>query len=116
MPQAPEPFHEDDTDVFIRKIVEARNQGYRITPLVGAGLSRASGVPVTAELRRYLGYCVWRTLAHLLPTPGRFFSVTDASFGRPLFEGDRWDPRLKPWPDLPDLLADIDENLSKLNP
>src|SRR5687768_875077 len=47
---------------FIKAISGELEGGGGFIPLVGAGLSAASGIPVTPELHRYLLHCIWKVL------------------------------------------------------
>src|SRR5436190_4685368 len=73
---------------FVQALRETLKAGCRIIPFVGAGLSRPAGIPVAAELKRYLAYCTWRALAHSLSAPD-FPSL--------------WNPRMHPWPRMSEM-------------
>lgn len=51
-------FLTDHTQDFIDQIDECRQAGFGFVPLVGAGLSAPSGVPIIREVRDYLRKCV----------------------------------------------------------
>lgn len=48
--------------LFLQEIAEEVAQGFRITPLVGAGISVASGIPAIAQLSQYLEFCIVQSL------------------------------------------------------
>lgn len=48
----------DPAEAFVDKIRSALNKGFGFVPLVGAGLSAPSGVPIIVEIRDYLKKCI----------------------------------------------------------
>ena len=47
-----------DTEVFISKIVETIKSGIGFVPIIGAGVSAPSGIPLIRELSDYLNRCI----------------------------------------------------------
>lgn len=90
------------TEEFITHLGEARNNGFEFIPLVGAGLSAPSGVPIISEVHTYLQKCVAMALGLDLPeawtpetTPQQ--EKTDVSTLR-LHRFRRWLPGRDKWP------------------
>ena len=73
---------------FIDKCLKAIDEGYRVIPFVGAGLSQASGIPTVKDLHRYLTFCVWLMLG------GPYSGKPQAK------DGPLWEPRSKDWPKI----------------
>jgi hypothetical protein len=76
------------TQEFITLLSEEREKGYGFVPLIGAGLSAPSGIPIITELKLYLQRCVGLALGA---------DVLDADDRR-----RRWNPRKDHWPPLSD--------------
>lgn len=77
---------------FIRKVCDERRSGLGFVPLVGAGLSAASGVPLIVEIQKYLQKCI--ALAMGLDR------ITDTE-PLPLFHTFwRWHPQRDEWPPI----------------
>lgn len=52
---------------FLEQISNARKEGYGCVPLLGAGLSAPSGIPIITELHGYLQKCIAMALGMNLP-------------------------------------------------
>jgi len=83
-----------DTANVLQQIQDdVRLGGYRFIPIVGAGLSRASGYPIIRQLNdSYLPYCVLRALGLNPVVEGDFPEVDTAH--------PRWAPRSGVWPNM----------------
>ncbi|MBN2013150.1 SIR2 family protein [candidate division KSB1 bacterium] len=82
--QKPNPKSVSDV---IRSIKESINNGLGIVPLIGAGMSAASGIPAGLDYQAYLFYC----LARVFGTDGN---------GKPM---EPWNPGTLRWPDYSDV-------------
>ena len=59
----PQGSHQVSED-FINRIQRERDAGFGFVPLIGAGFSAPSGVPLVAELRTYLQRCLWLAMVN----------------------------------------------------
>jgi hypothetical protein len=93
--------HYQNFSAFANDLRTVLDQGYRFTPLLGAGFSRPAGIPTAPELRRYLAYCTWKALdcPHLPNSSGKKATLGGKS---PAGEDDfsHWNPTME-WPAHP---------------
>lgn len=75
-----------ESTAFVRKIRNELAKGNGFVPLLGAGVSVGSGVPVISEVRAYLAKCLKLALGVGLPEQDR--------------RKRRWYPRTDAWPPL----------------
>lgn len=64
-------------DEFIQLLEQSRNQGFEFVPLVGAGLSAPSGIPIISEVRTYLRKCVAMALGIDMKSAWKPISTTE---------------------------------------
>jgi hypothetical protein len=83
------PHHKTPSGI-IRSIKECIDQGRGIVPLIGSGMSAASGIPAGQDYKAYLFYC----LARVFGTDGTNRKRKDNKKGP-----TRWDPSTLRWPD-----------------
>lgn len=87
---------------FIDSLNDSRQSGFGIVPLVGAGLSAPSGVPIITEVKSYLHKCVARSLGLDLPEawwPEASPEEISAGLARLDFHNfRRWLPGRDSWP------------------
>ncbi|MCC9600737.1 SIR2 family protein [Stieleria sp. JC731] len=77
---------------FVERITQARNDGKGFVPLVGAGLSAASGVPLIRQIERYLHYCIAITLG--------VDQISDWDRLPEFQKAWRWHPQRDEWPPI----------------
>ncbi|VAX38328.1 LSU ribosomal protein L3p (L3e), partial [hydrothermal vent metagenome] len=90
----------DPVQKFITQIKTELDKGYGFIPLLGAGLSAESGVPLIDEMKGNLAICVRRALG--------VFSDEEEEKKR------RWYPKTDSWPKFSDLRGDEEENVRNL--
>jgi hypothetical protein len=73
---------------MIEEINQKADEGMGIIPLIGSGLSAASGIPAGIDYRAYLFYCLARVFG------------TNGESSRRI---DQWDPRTLRWPDVSEI-------------
>ena len=87
---------------FIDSVHHSRQRGFGIVPLIGAGLSAPSGVPIITEVKSYLHKCVARCLGLDLPEawwPEASTEEISAGLARLDFHNfRRWLPGRDSWP------------------
>jgi hypothetical protein len=86
--QSAQNVNPDTSKQVIEEIYQNIEQGMGIVPLLGSGLSAASGIPAGIDYRAYLFYC----LARVFGTDGE----SDKSV-------EQWDPRTLRWPDITEI-------------
>jgi hypothetical protein len=74
------------SEKFIDHIQTARRDGYGFVPLIGAGFSAPSGLPIMSEIESYLRRCIFLAVRDLTPEPHEY----------------GWHPRTDQWPPLTD--------------
>ena len=85
-----------NNDHFITAIRDAHLAGFGFTPLIGAGISAPSGVPLVQELAGYLRFCIAVGLGL-----DKSSAVRDYFFGTPeALRFRKWNPRTDAWPDF----------------
>jgi hypothetical protein len=98
------------TDHFLRSIHDDVTNGCTFVWLLGAGISRPSGIPVAAELRRYVARCLGMALA-LGERDSRIRLLDNPDDPWP------WDPRTDAWPnvwdDCPPSTPDYEKLITK---
>lgn len=103
---ASDDFLKDPTQEFIEKITESRKDGFGFVPLVGAGLSAPSGVPIIREVRDYLRKCVAMALGLDHPQAWKPGCINDGTSDKvcrlDFHEFRRWLPGRDEWPHFGD--------------
>ena len=98
---------------FAIEIRNALRSGYRFVPLVGAGVSAPSGIPVVAQMTSYIAHCIRKGLGldsfmvvggKLQLKPGSDQSAQSVV----------WNPRSTKWPSVSELTKEADKELKQL--
>jgi len=87
---------------FIEELRKQRKEGYAFIPLVGAGLSAPSGIPIIKELKSYLVKCICRALGLDHPKAWKAGATAPQPHLLELAIHRRWLPGRDQWPPFGD--------------
>lgn len=95
---------------FIEKIRSQHEDGFGFTPLLGAGVSAPSGIPLVGEISEYLRYCIGLGLGLDQPSTVAEYLSSD---GLETYRFRKWSPRRDTWPDFDDV-SELEHDWDKL--
>jgi hypothetical protein len=87
---------------FLEAVATASQNGFGFVPLLGAGISAPSGIPIVREIHAYLLHCIARSLG--IDHPNSWDPKSKEGF-LDFEKTRRWMPGLDSWPQMNDLHA-----------